>query len=79
MKIKTATLLGMIGAIISLCQYLFYLLLNSKAISLVNEDWDYEKKEQVYLAVNVTNDILSAFSALTLMMFFYVLYKNQKQ
>jgi len=79
MKIKTATLLGMIGAIISLCQYLFYLLLNSKAISLVNEDWDYEKKEQVYLAFNVTNNILSAFSALTLMMFFYVLYKNQKQ
>ena len=79
MKIKTATLLGMIGAIISLCQYLFYLLLNSKAISLVNEDWDYEKKEQVYLAFNVTNNILSAFSSLTLMMFFYVLYKNQKQ
>lgn len=78
MKIKTATLLGMIGAIISLCQFLFHLLLNSKAISLVNEEWDYEKREQVYLALNVTHSILSAFSALTLMMFFYVLYKNQK-
>lgn len=79
MKIKTVTLLGMIGAIISLCQCLFYLLLNSKAISLVNEEWDYEKREQVYLAFNVTNNILSAFSALTLMLFFYMLYKNKSK
>lgn len=32
MKIKTATLLGMVGAIISICVTLFYLLLNSDVI-----------------------------------------------
>ena len=78
MKIKTATLLGMIGAITSLVLNAFYVLLNTKMISLVNEEWDYEKQEQFYMVFNTTINILNAFSALTLVIFFYVLYKNQK-
>lgn len=78
MKIKNATLLGMIGAIISLCQYFVFILINMKVISLTNESWDYEKQRQVFLMFNITMNVLNAFSAFTFLTFFYVLYKNQK-
>lgn len=65
MKIKTATLLGMIGAIVSICVTLFYLLLNSGVI-------DYAP------AISIVTNIISIFSSGTLVVFFYTLYKNQK-
>ncbi|MBF1522596.1 MAG: hypothetical protein HXN95_11370 [Prevotella salivae] len=72
MKIKSATLLGMIGAIISIALYVFFFLLNIKAIKLV-QGMDY-----VYTAVNVVSNLCQLFSAFTLAIFFYVLHKNQK-
>lgn len=69
MKIKSATLLGMIGAIISIVLYVFFFLLNIEAIKL-----DYE----IYTAVNVISNLCQLFSAFTLAIFFYVLHKNQK-
>lgn len=69
MKIKSATLLGLIGAIISIVLYVFFFLLNIEAIKL-----DYE----IYTAVNVVSNLCQLFSAFTLAIFFYVLHKNQK-
>ena len=43
MKIKSATLLGMIGAIISIAIYVFFILVNIEAIKLVPEEMDYEQ------------------------------------
>lgn len=65
MKLKTATLLGMIGAILSVCLSLFYLLLNSAVIN-----WSP--------AISIVANILSIVSNGTLALFFYTLYKNQK-
>ena len=65
MKIKTATLLGMIGAIVSICVTLFYLLLNSDVIEYAP-------------AISIITNIISIFSSSTLVIFFYTLYKNQK-
>jgi hypothetical protein len=78
MKIKTATLLGMIGATITLVLDIFYIMLNTKVVSLVNEEWDYEKQEHFYMIFNTSINLLSTFSAFTLLLFFFVLYKNQK-
>ena len=44
MKIKTATLLGIIGTTITLLTYIVYILINTDVISLVNDEWDYEKQ-----------------------------------
>ena len=65
MKLKTATFWGMIGAIISACLSLFYLILNSDIIT-----WS--------LGISVVTNILSLISSGTLVLFFYTLYKNQK-
>lgn len=65
MKLKTATLWGMIGAILSVCLSLFYLLLNSAVIN-----WSP--------AISIVANILSIVSNGTLALFFYTLYKNQK-
>lgn len=65
MKIKTATLWGMIGAILSIFITLFYLLLNA-------EVFDYTP------AMSVITNILSIISSGTLVLFFYTLYKKQK-
>lgn len=65
MNIKTATLWGMIGAIISICITLFYLLLNAGVI-----EWAP--------AISIVTNILSIVSSGTLALFFYTLYKNQK-
>ena len=78
MKIKSATLLGMIGAIVTILLTIFYLLLNLEVIKLVPEDMDYEKSQQIYTAFNVITNLCSLFSAFTLAIFFYVLHKNQK-
>ena len=78
MKIKTATFLGMIGAIISIVLYLLYILLNSEVITLIPEDMDYEESEHIYTVFNLIINSCSMFSALTLAIFFYVLHKNQK-
>ena len=65
MKIKTATLLGMIGAIVSICVTLFYLLVNSGIVEYVP-------------AISIVTNIISIFTSGTLVIFFYTLYKNQK-
>lgn len=65
MKIKTATLLGMIGAIVSICVTLFYLLLNSGVFEYIP-------------AISIVTNFISIFSNGTLVIFFYTLYKNQK-
>lgn len=78
MKIKSATLLGLVGSIVTLLTYIFYLLLNTGVISLVNDEWDYEKQQNIYKGFNIFINILGAFSAFSLMMFFMVLLKNQK-
>lgn len=78
MKIKSATLLGMIGAIITIALTIFYLLLNLEAIKLVPEDMDYEQSQKIYTTVNVVINLCQLFSAFTLAIFFYVLHKNQK-
>lgn len=78
MKIKSATLLGLIGAIVSIALGVFYILLNTEAITLVPEDMDYEQSEQIYKVVNVVINLCTIFSSFTLAIFFYVLHKNQK-
>ena len=78
MKIKSATLLGLIGAIISIALGVFYILLNTEAITLVPEDMDYKKSQEIYKVVNVVTNLCSIFSSFTLAIFFYVLHKNQK-
>lgn len=78
MKIKSATQLGMIGAIISMASCIFFFLLNIEAIKLVPEDMDYEQSQKIYTAVNVVSNLCQLFSAFTLAIFFYVLHKNQK-
>ena len=78
MNIKTATLLGMVGAIISIVLNFFYVLLNTEVIKLGPEDLGYERTEQIVRFVNVFSNLCSLFSAFTLALFFYVLYKNQK-
>ena len=65
MKLKTVTLWGMIGAIISICVSLFYLLLNADIIEYTP-------------AISIVTNLISIFSSGTLVMFFYTLYKNQK-
>lgn len=68
MKIKSATLLGLIGAIISIALYIFSLLQNTGAISMYID----------YNVVIVIYNLCSIFSSLTLAIFFYILHKNQK-
>lgn len=75
MKIKSATLLGMIGAIISIVLYVFYLLLNLEVITLNPGEMD---SEVYYKVVNVVTNLCSIFSFFTFATFFYVLHKNQK-
>ena len=65
MKLKTATLCGLIGAIISACLAIFYFLLNSQIIT-----WSE--------GISQVSNILSFVSSGTLVLFFYTLYKNQK-
>lgn len=78
MSIKTATKFGMIGAIITIITYVIYILLNTETISLVDKDWDYEKRNQVYETFNIIMNLCGLFSASSLATFFYVLHKNQK-
>lgn len=78
MKIKTATLLGIIGTTITLLTYIVYILINTDVISLVNDEWDYDKQQEVYRTFNIIMNILGAFSSFTLMLFFLTLHKNQK-
>lgn len=65
MKLRTVTFWGMIGAIVSICQSLFYLLLNADIIEYTP-------------AISIVSNLISIFSSGTLVMFFYTLYKNQK-
>lgn len=78
MNIKSATKFGLIGAVITIVTYIVFILLNTEVISLVNEDWNYEKQNQVYKAYNIVMNLLGLISAISLATFFYVLNKNQK-
>ena len=78
MNIKSATKLGFIGTIVTIITCIIVLLLNTEVISLVNDDWDYDKREQVMTIFNATMNLCGIFSASSLATFFYVLYKNQK-
>lgn len=78
MNIKSATKFGLIGAVIAIVTYIVFILHNTEVISLVNEDWDYEKQNQVYKAYNIVMNLLRLISAISLATFFYVLNKNQK-
>lgn len=78
MNIKSATMFGLVGAILTIVTYVVYILINTEVISLVSEDWDYEKQNQVYKTFHVIMNILGLISASSLATFFYVLHKNQK-
>ena len=65
MKLKTATLLGMIGAICSILITVFYILCNSGVF-----EWSSTLG-------TITNG-MTILSEFTLALFFYTLYKNQK-
>ena len=78
MNIKSATKFGLIGAVITIVTYIVFILLNTEVISLVNEDWNYEKQNQVYKEYNIVMNLLGWISAISLATFFYVLNKNQK-
>ncbi len=78
MKIKSATQLGMIGAIVTIVLTFVYLLLNLEVIKLVPEDMDYDESQRIYTTFNVICNLCNLFSAFTLAIFFYVLHKNQK-
>ena len=65
MKLKTATLLGMIGAICSILITIFYILCNSGVF-----EWSSK--------LNTITNSLAFLSEITLAIFFYTLYKNQK-
>lgn len=68
MKIKTATRLGMIGAIISFIIPIFYFLINAGLFSFIDN----------FTPISQIINLLNFFSRLTLFLFFYTLYKNQK-
>ena len=78
MSIKTATKLGLVGASLTIITSIISLLVSTGLISLVNEDWDYEKIHQVYMIYQVVMNICYLFSVSTLATFFYILHKNQK-
>lgn len=65
MKLKTATLWGMIGSIITIFLNFFYFLLNANVI-----DWAP--------AISIATNFINLFASGTLALFFYTLYKNQK-
>ena len=65
MKLKTATLLGMIGAICSLCLSIYYLLLNCEVL-----EWNR--------AFSSFSNVIGIVSEITLVLFFYTLYNKQK-
>ena len=69
---------GLVGAILTIISSVVYIFINTGIISLVNEDWDYEKQNQVYTTFNVIMNILGLIPASSLATFFYILHKNQK-
>lgn len=69
MKIKTATKLGMIGAIISFIISMFYFLVNAGLYQIIDN----------FAPIRQIINLLDFFSGLTLFLFFYTLYKNQKK
>lgn len=64
MKLKTATLLCLIGAIISICCTIF-------CASPLNLGIGYDSMNWLFLICNL-------FSGISLAIFFFILYKNQK-
>jgi len=69
MKIKTATQLGMIGAIISFIIPIFYFLINAGLFSFIDD----------FTPISQIINLLNFFSGLTIFLFFYTLYKNQNK
>lgn len=65
MKLKTVTLLALIGAVVSICLTLSYTLMNTGVFT-----WS--------LTFSVISNLLALFSNVTIALFFYTLYKNQK-
>lgn len=65
MKMKTATLLGMIGAVVCTFINLFYVLLNLEIIH-------YDSN------MAIATNLMVLFTWGTLAIFFYTLYENQK-
>lgn len=78
MNIKSATKFGLVGAIINIIIFAFFILLNAEIITLVDESWDYEKQNQVNKTFYSIVNALQMLSSLSLAVFFYVLCKNQK-
>lgn len=67
MKLKTTTLLALIGAVLSVCSSLFYFMVNRHLIS-------YEVFDSIGWFFQLTN----LYSSCAIFLFFYTLYKNQK-
>lgn len=78
MSIKSATMFGLVGAILTIITYVIFILINTDVISLQNDALDYEEQEKIYRTYNVIMNICGLFSASSLATFFYVLHKNQK-
>lgn len=73
MKIKTATKLGLIGAIIAIVNIVI-----SFVFQIVTNGMSYEEYKQILNVYLIVNYLFSLLSSSTLAIFFYVLYKNQK-
>ncbi len=69
MKLKTATLIGLIGAIFSIFVTMFYLFLNMGVINIEMES---------YSSILPFMQVITVCSNITLVVFFFTLYKNQK-
>lgn len=78
MNIKSATMFGLVGAILTIITYVVYILINTEIISLVNDEWDSEKQNLIYKSFNVIMNILGLISASSLATFFYVLAQESK-
>lgn len=78
MRIKTATRLGLIGAIINIAVIVFHILLTLDVINLGNAEDDLEKYIRINTIASAILYLCSLFSAFSLAVFFYTLHKNQK-
>ena len=78
MKIKTATLIGLIGAITSLVIFLYFLAYNTGIISFFVDTFDFFPLNLVDTYSPFLSSFGSLISKITLCIFFYVVYKHQK-
>ena len=78
MKIKTATLIGLIGAITSLVVSLYFLAYNTGIISFFVDTFDFFPLNLVYTYSPFLSAFGSLISDIALCIFFYIVYKHQK-